>query len=431
MPTYDQSNGPPAKKVKTGGMITTKYAPPPGYVPPAAQTTPYNAWGYGVGAGNQQAYDLSMQQAQQYWAAYGYSYPGYPDYSAYYQQYSAQPYAQSPYATHVPQSAHPLTSHSAAWPAPPQPHNLVEQAARQRHNSAPSINIAGAFDQGKASGPNDDLDESHEDYCEYTRPCYYATRESEIVKDLSIGLVNMKTALPAHKALPATWTEANEVASAPDPKENCTIQLKACRETSEWNHIKNDLIFRSLPLNTTNLVNSSRLKSDFRNRIDTVWLENKPNLRRPSVQQPQQRRGSDQHSSSNKKRMLSQTDTEPSGDDHNKRSRQESRSQDRYHGVNGPASNDLYNDRRSAHESRQDDQDAVLARLGVTGPPRPVSSHAVQRTAASDTSPHENKWTRLAREHYPGNKRGFDHDQEDDQQMGAEANVTHQDKRRK
>lgn len=182
------------------------------------------------------------------------------------------------------------------------------------------------FTAGDSHLNDTELPEDAEEYCEFTRPCSYVAKESEIDKSFSLGLISLKTARPSNHALPATWLDANPdpnqaaITTAHEP-EKCpsTYHSEPCkdmtllpiRESSIWNEAKMDPIFKILPSVTDDLITIETLRREYIVRLDSAWTSQ----RRRSLQS-----ASGVQQSKVKKRIFSQTEHD-SDLDSNKRHR--------------------------------------------------------------------------------------------------------------
>ncbi|KAF4552115.1 Hypothetical protein D9617_11g009640 [Elsinoe fawcettii] len=278
------SQPPPIKKIKTaGGAVITKYAPPPGYVPPTPPMPGFMPAPMPAPAWPPQPYYTPEQQAymSQYYQHYAQQYT--QQYDQPHQGYSRADYApinngwpqqngfnQAPTAAPPPPqqqlanpqgyAGYPNFGHqwpaqggfndpvTASSPAVPPHHPVASQASATPAAPAPPIQIQSATlspTTSNATQPSDNDDEGDlgDPFVEenYYRQASYAKGDPP-PKDLDIGTAGITchaplfklaanfltvcvTARPVKKPLPSTWQEAELELVAPktDERENDLI----------------------------------------------------------------------------------------------------------------------------------------------------------------------------------------------------------------
>lgn len=168
------------------------------------------------------------------------------------------------------------------------------QAPRpSRHRSAPSITYdyaaayarqeAGEHIQVHAGAPFEESFEPLE--AEYDEECYYFEHPEEIDNDLSIGWIESHSALPTPRPLPSTFSEAELEALAPRPRivhgddcisdyfaaEKADEQLNTVRLSDTWAEIKDDLIFKEFLQIGYETIRLDMMTQKYQNRIDPKW----------------------------------------------------------------------------------------------------------------------------------------------------------------
>ena len=162
-----------------------------------------------------------------------------------------------------------------------------------RHRSAPSVAYdyaaayarqeAGLYDQAYPGAPIDDCPELLE--AEFDDECYYFDHPEEIEDALSIGWIESHSALPTPRPLPSTFSEAELEALAPRPYplhgDNCISeyfaaekgeeQLNTVRLSEAWVEIKDDLIFKEFLQLGYDTIRLDMMTQKYRNRVDTKW----------------------------------------------------------------------------------------------------------------------------------------------------------------
>lgn len=314
---------------KAGGMVVTKYAPPPGYAGKGAANRP---------SSQPQAWSSTTQQ-------YGPGYAGFPPQAfpgapathqrphskhsgQYSQSYSVSPpigtfsstaksnfqqpdnthpssfdyYQQSPPTEVVPTHTHhgsvadpystPIDSYfpNGAYHSKSK---SIQGPPVSRHRSTPSVAYdyaaayarqeAGFYEQSYPGTSLDDCPELLE--AEFDDECYYFDHPEEIETDLSIGWIESQSALPTPRPLPSTFNEAELEALAPRPhplhSDNCISeywtaekgeeQLNTVRLSDTWVEIKDDLIFKEFLQLGYETIKLDLMTQKYRNRIDSKW----------------------------------------------------------------------------------------------------------------------------------------------------------------
>jgi hypothetical protein len=162
-----------------------------------------------------------------------------------------------------------------------------------RHRSAPSVAFdyaaayaqqeAGTFDQAYPGASFDDCPELLE--AEFDDECYYFDHPEEIENDLSIGWIESHSALPTPRPLPSTFSEAELEALAPRPhpsySDDCIseyftadkgeAQLNTVRLSEAWVEIKDDLIFKEFLQIGYETIRLDMMSQKYRNRADSKW----------------------------------------------------------------------------------------------------------------------------------------------------------------
>ncbi|WPH04572.1 Hypothetical protein R9X50_00746400 [Acrodontium crateriforme] len=282
---------PPAKKVK-GNPVITRYAPPPGYVPPpaghphmAATQQPHSYPPYGsFNTADHYAVPQQIYPNQQpLHAAAGYP----PQHMAHPQHHTpTYPTWQQPPIT-APQSAPPQ-----AWSGPQNPYQ--HHSAQPRRNSVPVAYLRSASgeildgngdvfpaEDSPASGTVKDVEG------EYWEECYYARNPEDIDPDFSIGQIIWLPPAPTKLPLPNTFIEAEKLglsSRSPDviaPGTNCTSfyfigdrseePFLSVKQLDRWNDIKHDPVFKEFPTFCENYVTMSELLDQYRSRPDPNW----------------------------------------------------------------------------------------------------------------------------------------------------------------
>ncbi|EMC91596.1 hypothetical protein BAUCODRAFT_126596 [Baudoinia panamericana UAMH 10762] len=279
------SGPPPAKKPRSNPVIT-RYPPPPGYRGPAQPHQTFQGYGYqqpGVVTYPQQPFAAPQPYPQPQWPGYQhqqYSGTSYGGPQNYYQQTNPT------FPTTYPGWQQPMSAPTNAPPQPWHPQNNGFDPSKRRHNSAPfphgRNNSIGPLDgNGDPLPPlitvgdgDDALDE------EFDGECYFGRHSDEINPELSLGVIEWRAPLPTNLPLPSSYAEAELEAIAPrkprpldEPsvsdyftKENKDEALLSIRQTEEWEHVKNDLIYRDFPAVPNEIVPLSAMLEKYRYR---------------------------------------------------------------------------------------------------------------------------------------------------------------------
>ncbi|KAK3678221.1 hypothetical protein LTR78_002317 [Recurvomyces mirabilis] len=258
---------PPAKRAKTGPVIT-RYLPPPGYRGPATQSTwtppPYQA--YPPAPTYQPTWPVYPQQS--------YVANGYPAYAPGWQQ---QP---------TPVGNPPQSINSYPWQANSAQHNPNKRRhssippAHSRHTSI-AVPLDGNGDPLPAQTVTDNDDLEHE----FDAECYYARHPDEVDPNLSLGLIEWNAPKPTNHPLAGSFAEAEVEVIAPrrpraadepsisDYFTNPRLEesLRSVRQTTAWQEIKDDLIYRQFSRVCKEVIRMSELMSRYRDRPDPAW----------------------------------------------------------------------------------------------------------------------------------------------------------------
>lgn len=314
-------------------------------------------------------------------------------------------------------------------------HGQVQPSSR--HSSAPSITYdyaaayarqeAGEQVHSYAGASLDNILEVLE--AEFDEECYYFAHPEEIDKERSIGWIESHTALPTTRPLPATFSEAELEALAPRPEkeqadqciseyftaENREEQLNTVRLSNAWAEVKNDLVFKEFLQLGYETIRRDLMKQKYRNRIDTRW--DRPDssasishFARASIETTgafdhDQRRNSRPHTRNGSRSVRRESNDPPSY-------REQSQGNGGRRGsqapINRPSSAASNHSRASSVCSRSSNQrpralepirdqvqDDILAKLGVTGTPTlvyetpgpafgpPASAHSSRQNSVS------------------------------------------------
>ena len=171
--------------------------------------------------------------------------------------------------------------------------NSTQGSHLVRHRSAPSVAYdyaaayarqeAGFYDQAYSGAALDDCPELLE--AEFDDECYYFDHPEEIDNDLSIGWIESHSALPTPRPLPSTFSEAELEALAPRPypsngdlciseyfaAEKGEEQLNTVRLSDSWVEIKDDLIFKEFLQIGYETIRLDMMTQKYRNRVDAKW----------------------------------------------------------------------------------------------------------------------------------------------------------------
>ena len=266
-----------------------------------------------------------------------------------------------------------------------------------RHRSTPSITFdyaaayarleAGEHPQAFAGAPYDPPAEALE--TDFDDECYYFEHPEEISQELSIGEIVSLSALPTSRPLPSTFNEAELEALAPRPQfvrsdsciseyytaEKAEEQLNTVRLSDTWAEIKDDLIFKEFLQIGYETIRLEMMTQKYRNRVDSKWERSSSSasvshLARASIETTgsvdvgHHRRGS---------RPPSRTGSRTGHRDNSQGPNYRPSSAASNHSRASSVTSRYSTQRPKALEPIRDQaQDDVLAKLGVTGSPRLV-----------------------------------------------------------
>lgn len=122
---------------------------------------------------------------------------------------------------------------------------------------------------------------------EFDGECYFARYPDEVNTQLSLGLIEWKAPLPTKRALPSTFDEAELEAIAPrqplSTDDDCISEyfvgpkrddaFLSVRQTDCWEKVKNDLMFKEFAAVCTEIITLSELLAKYRYRYDPKWDE--------------------------------------------------------------------------------------------------------------------------------------------------------------
>jgi hypothetical protein len=279
-----------------------------------------------------------------------------------------------------------------------------------RHRSAPSVTYdyaaayarqeAGFYDQAYLGAPVDDCPELLE--TEFDEECYYFDHPEEIENDLSIGWIESHSALPTPRPLPSTFSEAELEALAPRPSplhgDSCISeyfaaekgeeQLNTVRLSEAWVEIKDDLIFKEFLQLGYETIRLDTMTQKYRNRVDTKWDRSDSSasishLARASIETTgssdiNRRRGSRPASrtgsrNGHRENSFQHLDLPDGGRSNSQAPNYRPSSAASNHSRASSVCSRNSNQRPKALEPIRDQaQDDILAKLGVTGSPRLV-----------------------------------------------------------
>ncbi|KAK4924741.1 hypothetical protein LTR49_008190 [Elasticomyces elasticus] len=279
---------PPAKKVKNNPIIT-HYPPPPGYIPPPQLQTPSAYPGHGWTQPGYQSYPQQIYAAPQAYQwppqqQQPYVHPGYPASQIYYPQspsYSSHGW-QQPTSAPISAPHHEWQSHTTTYHQDGRPSSSHSQQFREV-----SVGLLDGNGELMASRRASESDDWEDDYDgEY----YFARHPDEINPDLSIGWIVWQAPLPITHPLPPTYAEAELEALAPrkaklddEPsiseyftRDRVEESLVSVRQTTAWDEVKDDLIYRILPAVCRDVVKLPELLEKYRDRPDPMWNAPRP-----------------------------------------------------------------------------------------------------------------------------------------------------------
>ena len=179
----------------------------------------------------------------------------------------------------APFSAPQTTSHTH-W----QHHNPQQQTSSPSAIHQPNGGVAAALldGNGEPYSPEAEDTELEEQYWDQS---YYAKYPDEIASEFSIGTILWKQPLATKHALPSTFQQAELEANDPRPphaeNEESVSEyfvrsrrhkaLLSVRQTECWNEAKNDLIFKEFPTTAPVYLTTEELISTYKDRSDPSW----------------------------------------------------------------------------------------------------------------------------------------------------------------
>ncbi|KAF2764968.1 hypothetical protein EJ03DRAFT_221517 [Teratosphaeria nubilosa] len=427
--SYSQGHtGPPPAKRPKGNPIITKYPPPPGYRRPSQPPawTPPVQLPYGFQP-NYQTYGQPAHQQPQ-WS--GFQQPtnapiAYPP--------AAQPYYPNPSTAYTaPQPAWPSQgfAHTGLppWQQPSAQHGIPN--TKRRHSSARPQSTRKSSMTDALDGNGDPLSppkpgsgcESYQNALEheFDDECYYSRHPDEIEPTLSLGLIEWHSALPTKLALPATFQEAELEALAPRkprPANEESISgyftsdkaheaLLSVRQTEHWKEICDDVIYREFAIRTPHTLTIWELIEKYRDRSDPTWTTQSIRDSRPALSRGatpihstedndarsaasfhdaerseqmdilgdlEQALFLNQQSTSTRLRSQSQTQSQTQSQNHSRtHSRTPSRSHSRANSISSSNAGERITRPIPLAPVRDQNQETILAALGVTGSPKLV-----------------------------------------------------------
>lgn len=300
-------------------------------------------------------------------------------------------------------------------PAPSVAFDYAEAYARQE---------AGEYLQSYAGAPLEDVLEELES--EYDEECYYFAHPEEIDEERSIGWIESHTALPTTRPLPATFNEAELEALAPRAQnskgDDCISeyftaerrdeQLNTVRLSDSWAEVKHDLIFKDFLQLDYETIRRDLMAQRYRNRTDPKWERTNSSasvshIARASIESTGTFDGNNRRTSRPPTRSASRHSRHGSQDvaDGGRRNSQGPNYRPSSAASNhsrASSVNSRYSTQRpkALEPIRDQNQDDILAKLGVTGSPRlvyetpgpafgpPASGHSSRQSSVS--SVHEN-----------------------------------------
>ncbi len=135
-----------------------------------------------------------------------------------------------------------------------------------------------APEQAKYDGDDDTEEDFYDE-------CYFATHPDDIDPKLSLGMIEWKAPLPNKRPLPATFAEAELEALAPRkplPTDKESVSdyfikarrhesLLSIRQTEYWEEMKDDIIFKEFPRICSKLLTLPEMIAKYRDRPDPTW----------------------------------------------------------------------------------------------------------------------------------------------------------------
>jgi len=274
---------------------------------------------------------------------------------------------------------------------------------KRRHNSAPyshghSWSTGSVLDGNGDPMPPPDLMDSHPEELEsdFDAECYFARYPDEIDQALSLGFIEWHPALPTKTPLPSTFKEADLDAIAerkPKPfHEDCISKyftrerrddcFLSVRQTAHWDEVRGDPIFREFPVVPCYTITMYELLEMYRDRPDPVWAAGTPDASREATPDEfgpdQEYEDIDQHSREKQpagrndrlcstEQALSAACDQSNGHRHDGHSRSHSRTAS----VSSTAGERITRP-VPLLPVRDQNQEDLLAALGVTGSPKLV-----------------------------------------------------------
>ncbi|KAB2581251.1 hypothetical protein BFW01_g10928 [Lasiodiplodia theobromae] len=392
---------PPKRK---GNPVITRYPPPPGYRPPPPPSgqPPYGQGQYPQPNYQQQPQGYPPQSYPQGYPGYqqpsqGYQPPwqpppGYPPPQGYQQQGYQQPPPPPPPDASSPSTAYPPNGFQQSPTFPPSSQSgsyPPHESAISPTTTAPPLNLGSPPNQNSrpsksrrntrtASIAPTEVPESHKLYQSeaYTinlgldewdqtdfDGAIWPKANEPVDSNFSLGVIIWHPANETTRALSSDFVSAEERAAKPPlPKigngdsvseyfgpENAHEAFLNVRQTDEWDLIRHDSIFYEFP-KTSDIVALEDVLAN-RDRPDPEGENPYPNIH--ELQERKQRQGASWNVMDNLEQALSSEQAEDGG----------SRKQSRVDQSTPPP----------PPASRDDAQEALLASLGVTGSPKPVT----------------------------------------------------------
>ncbi|CAK4031396.1 Hypothetical predicted protein [Lecanosticta acicola] len=252
-----RSRSPPTKRTKSNGMVITRYPLPQGYHPPAQPQHPFpqpQGW---------------AQQPHVFRSGgnVGYIPPPTP------QHHPLQhPFGRMYQPPHPPPS-HPPT-HQPLTPYPSEYHADPTSGIQFTDPPVPPEDFAEVASQ-----------ENGLEYEYHGELSYYWAYPNEIVPELSLGIIGWHPAWPSKRPLPSLVEDGNldtwaQRVLRPDEETSvsdyCTTSaigetLLSVRHTSLWEECKDELIFREYPNECTEYFSPKALELHWQNRPDSRW----------------------------------------------------------------------------------------------------------------------------------------------------------------
>jgi hypothetical protein len=133
--------------------------------------------------------------------------------------------------------------------------------------------------------PSSKISEADDLEDDYFSECYFASHPDEVNPDLSLGFITWNAPLPTKRPLPATFSEAELEAIAPRkvlPTDNEAISdyfiyakrhdaLLSVRQTEGWEELRDSLIFQEFPAVCPTTLSMSELLERYKSRHTSEW----------------------------------------------------------------------------------------------------------------------------------------------------------------